>query len=101
MTGKRAEGNPDPDAAEAGSEQDGSVGWAFQPLGDDPLSTDSRTPGEVFAEQGAVRTLGQSAAGDRAVREVLALHHVRGMTAGSAEETNVQSQGGEVVARPD
>jgi hypothetical protein len=98
---KRAEGDPDPDPAEAWSKQDGSVGWARQPPSDDPLSADSRAPGEILAEHGAARTLGQHPAGDRPVREVLPLHHVRGVTAGSVEKPNVQSQGGEVMARPD
>jgi hypothetical protein len=98
---KRPEGDADPDPAEAWSKQDGSVGRAGQPPSDDPLSADSRAPGEVLAENGAARTLGQHPAGDRAVREVLALHHVRGMTARSVEKPNVQSQRGEVMACPD
>ena len=74
---------------------------AGQPLGDGPLSADPGTPGEVFTEQRAASALGQRPAENRAVREVLALHHVRGVTAGSAEKTNVHSQRGEVIARPD
>jgi hypothetical protein len=32
--------------------------------------------------------------------EVLAIQHVRGVTAGGAEKTNIQAQGGETMARP-
>jgi hypothetical protein len=32
--------------------------------------------------------------------EVLAIQHVRGVTAGGAEKTNIQPQGGETMARP-
>jgi len=101
VTGERAEGDPDPDAAEAWPKQDGSVVRAGQPLVDGPLGANRGAPGEVFAEEGSARTLGQDTAGYRAMCEVLTLHHVRRMAAGSAEKTNVDSQGGEVVARPD
>jgi hypothetical protein len=77
VAGERAEGDPDPDAAEARSKQDGSVVRAGQPLVDGPPGADSGAPGEVFAEQGAARTLGQDTVGYRAMCEVLALHHVR------------------------
>jgi hypothetical protein len=39
-------------------------------------------------------------AGDRPMGEVLAIQHVRGVTAGGAKKTNVDSQGGETMARP-
>ena len=44
------------------------MGRAGQPRTDDPLSADSRSPGEVFAEDGTACTLDQSAARDCAVR---------------------------------
>jgi hypothetical protein len=77
------------------------MGRAGQPLTDDPLSADCGSPGEVLAEDGATCTVGCRSARYRAVREVLAIHHVRGVAAGGSEKTNVQSQGGEMVARPD
>src|SRR5204863_299472 len=42
----------------------------------------------------------EGAAGDRAVREVLAAHHVRRVTAGGADEVEVDAEGGEAVAFP-
>src|SRR5207244_7690704 len=77
VAGERAERDSDAYPAEARPEQDGSMGRAGQPRTDDPLSADSRSPGEVFAEDGTACTLGHGAARDGAVREVLALHHVR------------------------
>ena len=100
VSGEGAEGNPDPDPAEAGAKQHGSVSRACEPLTDHPLNGQSRGPGEVFAEDGTARTLGKRSAGHRAVREVLATQHVRGVTAGGAEKTNVHSQGGETMASP-
>src|SRR6266567_2696119 len=76
------------------------MGRAGEPMIDDPLRGQSCRPGEVLAEHGAVCTLGERAAGDGPVAEVLAAHHVRGVTAGGTQKASVQSQGGEVIARP-
>jgi hypothetical protein len=63
VASERAQGDPDPDPAEARSKQDGSVVWAGQPLVDGPLGPDPGAPGEVFAEEGAARALGEDTAG--------------------------------------
>jgi hypothetical protein len=88
-SGKRAESDADPDPTETGSEQHGPVTRACEPLTDDPLSGHARAPGEVLAKDGAARTVSEYPAGDRPVGEVLAIQHVRGVTAGGAEKTNV------------
>jgi len=100
VTGKGAESDADPDAAETGAEQDGPVTRAREPLADDPLSGHARAPGEVLAEDRAARTVSEHPAGDRPMSEVLAVQHVRGVTAGGAEKTNIQAQGSETMARP-
>ncbi len=100
VPGERAEGDPDPDPAEAGAKQDGSVRRARQPVIDDPLSGQSRGPSEVLAEHGAAGALGQRPARNGAMSKVLPMHHVRGVTAGGAEKTNVHSQGGKTMTRP-
>ena len=99
--GERAESDADPDPAETGSEQHGPVTRACEPMTDDPLSGHARAPGEVLAEDRAARTVSERPTGDRPMGEVLAIQHVRGVTAGGAEKTNVHSQGGETMGRPD
>src|SRR5882672_3373388 len=79
VSGEAAERNADSDPAEAGAKHHGPVARASEPLTHHPLRGQSRGPGEVFAEDGATRALGERPAGHRAVREVLAAQHVRGV----------------------
>lgn len=99
-SGKCAEGDADPDPTETGSQQYGPVTRACEPLTDDPLSGHARAPGEVLAEDRAACAVSECPTGDRPMGEVLAIQHVRGVTAGGTEKANVQAQGGETMARP-
>ena len=67
---------------------------------DDPLRGHSRDPGEILAEQRAVGPRGDRPAGDGAVGEVLAPHHVRGMAAGGPGEVEIDPQRGQAAAGP-
>ncbi|MDX6407975.1 MAG: hypothetical protein QOE13_1046 [Gaiellaceae bacterium] len=74
------------------------MSWAGQPLRHDPLSSDAGSPREVLAEDGTPSTLREGPVRNRAVREVLTSHHVRGVPPRGAEQMNVHPQRGKPMA---
>ena len=101
MAGERAERNPDPDAPEARTQQDGSVGRTCEPMVHDPLGSEPLRPGKVLAEERAAGACGDGTTSDGAVGERLAAQHVRRVSAGGAHEVVVHPERGETMALPD
>jgi len=95
------EGDADSDPAKAGTEQDGSVPWACEPVVHDRLGGDARAPREVLAVDGAAGPLGERSGGDCPVGEVLTVHHVRRMAARGPEKADVEAEWREPATRPD